>query len=527
MTEMMRDAGRWSGTFARGDLDGFFGLFIDNLLLILLIVVLGPSVCGFTAELIETRILPGVAVSVVFGNLFYAWQARRLAMASGRDDVTALPYGINAVSLLAFIFLVMGPVYRATGDALLAWQVGLFACLLNAVMELLGAFLVDGLRRHTPRAALLSALAGIALTFIAMGFVFRVFAAPALALLPMLLLLAVYGGQLRLPWNIPGGLFALGVGVVLGWSLRGLGVIEPAPAALPVSLGGYLPRSSLPEMLALIDSPLGWGHLSVILPMGLLNIIGSLQNLESAEAAGDRYETRPSLLANGIGSLVAAAFGSAFPTTIYIGHPAWKRMGARAGYSILNAAVIAPLCLTGAYTLVLKWLPIEATLGILVWVGLIITAQAFQDTPRRHALAVAIGMVPALAAWALLLLETTLRAAGSTLLSTLPRFGDDLPVRGLIALSQGFVFSSMLLAAMLASLIDRRFDRAAVWATAAALLSFTGLIHAYRLTEEGVQNAFGLNVAPPFTAVYLASAGLFWVAHLWSRRTAGSTRDQG
>ena len=94
----------------RGDLDGFFGLFIDNLLQLMLIVSLCPVVCGLPSELVLSRILPGAALSILAGNLFYAWQARRLMEATGRTDVTALPYGINTVSLLAFIFLVMGPI---------------------------------------------------------------------------------------------------------------------------------------------------------------------------------------------------------------------------------------------------------------------------------------------------------------------------------------------------------------------------------------------------------------------------------
>jgi AGZA family xanthine/uracil permease-like MFS transporter len=141
--------------FTRGDLDGFFGLFVDNLLQLMLIGLLGPVVCGFTPELIAERILPGAALSVLFGNLFYARQAKQLAARTGRTDITALPYGINTVSLLAFMFLIIGPVYRETGDPVLAWKVGLFACFLNAAMELIGAFGADWLRRNTPRAALL------------------------------------------------------------------------------------------------------------------------------------------------------------------------------------------------------------------------------------------------------------------------------------------------------------------------------------------------------------------------------------
>lgn len=140
-----------------------------------------------------------------------------------------------------------------------------------------------------------------------------------------------------------------------------------------------------------------------------------MQNLESAEAAGDRFETRPPLLANGLGSLCAAGLGSAFPTTIYIGHPGWKAMGARAGYSIINGVAITLLCLVGGVTLVLKVVPLEAVIGILLWVGLTITAQSFQETPKKHALAVAVGLIPSLAAWALLLIETTLQKAGTSL----------------------------------------------------------------------------------------------------------------
>jgi len=92
---------------------------------------------------------------------------------TGRNDVTALPYGINTVSLLAFIFLVMGPVYQTTKDANLAWHVGIFACFLNGAFEVVCAFFGSWIRRNTPRAALLSALAGIAITFIAWVLFFK------------------------------------------------------------------------------------------------------------------------------------------------------------------------------------------------------------------------------------------------------------------------------------------------------------------------------------------------------------------
>ena len=136
-----------------GDLDGFFGLFIDNLLQLLLVSVLCRYACGFPADFITGRILPGAAFSIFIGNLYYTCQARKLAERERRKNVAALPFGLNTVSLLAFIFLVMSPVYYDTGDANLAWKVGLGACFLSGLIEMLGAFFAEwyGVTRRGPR----------------------------------------------------------------------------------------------------------------------------------------------------------------------------------------------------------------------------------------------------------------------------------------------------------------------------------------------------------------------------------------
>jgi len=496
-----------------GDIDGFFGLFIDNLLQLMLIAVLCQSVAGLPTDFTTHTILPGAAISIFLGNLFYSWQAYQLAKKTGRNDITALPYGINTVSLLAFILLIMGPVYQETKNTTLVWQVGLFACLMSGVLETVGAFLGDWLRRHTPRAALLSSLAGIAITFIALGFIFQIFASPAIALLPLMMILITYAGKIRLPLGLPGGFVAVLLGVALAWGFKSLGFPFFQPLADPYSFGIHLPRPYPEDVFELLATPWGWRHMAVIFPMALFNLIGSLQNLESAEAAGDRFETRPSLIANGLFSIVAAFLGSPFPTTIYIGHPAWKAMGARIGYSILNGTVIALLCLFGGVTLVLKVVPLEATLGILLWIGIIITAQAYQEVPKAHALAVSLGLIPSLAAFTLMVVETSLRVAGSSLFDAASKFGSDLYIHGIIALNQGFLLSSMILASILVFIIEREFLKAAAWAFAAALLSAVGIIHAYSLEAGGIHNKMGWMAAPWFAVMYGASAILFLIFH--------------
>lgn len=151
------------------DVDGFFGLALDNLVQLLLIDTLCRFVLEFPPELVYGRVLPGAAVSLLVGNLFYAWQALRLARATGRSDVCALPYGINTVSLFAYVFLVMLPAKLAAAaagaadPARVAWHAGLVACLGTGLIELVGAVFAERLRKITPRAALLSTLAGIAI----------------------------------------------------------------------------------------------------------------------------------------------------------------------------------------------------------------------------------------------------------------------------------------------------------------------------------------------------------------------------
>lgn len=507
-----------------GDLDGFFGLFVDNLLQLLLIFTLCPLLCGINATEVVSLILPGAALSILAGNLFFAWQAWRVAQRENRDDVTAMPYGINTVSLIAYIVFIMAPIYKQTHDATLAWKAGIFACFISGVMELIGAFVGDWLRRHTPRAALLSALAGIAITFIAMGFVFQIFATPALGLLPMLLILVCYGSRLKLPLGLPAGFVAVAVGTLLAWGLRAAGLAPAAPPPSGIPMAFHPPQWSGDSLFGFIFSKVGWNYMAVIFPMGLFNILGSLECLESAEAAGDRFLTRPSLLANGVGSVVAACFGSPFATTLYIGHPGWKAMGARWGYSWLNGAIICGIALFGVVGEVLRFVPIEVVLGILLWIGLVITAQAFQASPKPHALAVAAGLIPALAAWLLVQVQTTLQVAGTDLASTVDKFAPDLYIRGVIALSQGFLITSIIYAAVMACVLDRKFKHAAAWLLAAAAFSAVGLIHAYKLTPGGVENYFAwFTAAPDFAIVYAAGAILLWAVGM-SCQAGGEVR---
>ncbi len=475
----------------RGDIDGFFGLALDNLVQLLLIDTLCRTVLGMPPGLLYGRVLPGAAVSLVVGNLFYAWQARRLAARTGRADVCALPYGINTVSLFGHVFLIMLPAKLVAGAAgaadpvRVAWQAGLIATLASGVIELGLAPAADTVRRVTPRAALLSTLAGIALGFISLGFFFRTFAHPIVGLTTLAIVLVTYFGRVRLRGGLPGGLVAVAVGTLLAW-LTGI-----APGATPpMAAGLHLPVPVLGDLLAGLEGRHLLAYFSVILPMGLFNVVGSLQNIESAEAAGDPYPTAPSLAMNGMGSIAAACFGSCFPTTIYIGHPGWKAMGARSGYSVLNAVFATVVCLTGTVSHIAWGVPIDAGMAIVLWIGIVITAQAFQATPRAHAPAVVMGLLPGVGAWGALMAKSGLRAAGMGTpggppftAALVPAFqASDVFIGGAFALEQGFIFTAMILSAATVAIIERHFARGAAWCALAALLAACGLVNSYRWT---------------------------------------------
>lgn len=535
--------------FSLSDAEGFFGLMVDNLVQYLLIVILLTGLVGLQREFVISSVLPAVAISLIIGNFYYAWLAQRLSAATGRKDVTALPYGVNTISVFAFIFLVMIPAKLAAQSqgaapqeaALVAWRVGVAACFLSGIIELAGSFVAERIRKATPRAALLTSLAGIAVAFLCMDFAARCFAYPLVALLPLGVLLFALLSRAKLPLGIPGVGLALVLGIFAAWFLFAAGfggetsVSGPAVGEALGDVGFYLPVPVLGDLVAGLSDPLVRSVLiPVVLPMGLYNILGSLQNIESAEAAGDPYPTGPCLAANGAGSIAASLFGSCFPTTIYIGHPGWKEMGAKGGYSVMNGAFYVVVSLAGLSSLAVALVPVEAAGVILIWIGLAITSQAFQVTPRSHAPAVALGLVPSVAAWGTIVVSQTVGAVGAAIsdgsvahrafenLNVFVSSGLQLP--GLIALSQGFMLSSVVWAATAVCLVERRLTQAAAWMGAGAVMAFFGLIHVGEISVEGNLYSLGFATGARWAAGYALAAAFFMVVSCVNRKSDGDPK---
>ncbi|MFT4728489.1 MAG: AGZA family xanthine/uracil permease-like MFS transporter [Granulosicoccus sp.] len=122
--------------FSRHDINGFWALFADTLANLLIISGVCRFVFGMPAEIVFGRILPGAAVSIIIGIVVYVVMAQRLAKRENRNDVTALPYGISTPVMFVYLFGVIGPIYWATNDPLLAWQVGIAAGVVGGLVTL-------------------------------------------------------------------------------------------------------------------------------------------------------------------------------------------------------------------------------------------------------------------------------------------------------------------------------------------------------------------------------------------------------
>jgi AGZA family xanthine/uracil permease-like MFS transporter len=185
---------------------------------------------------------------------------------------------------------------------------------------------------------------------------------------------------------------------------------------------------------------------------------------------------------------------------------------------VLNGLFFAAVGLSGTLAYIAWAVPIDAGMAIVLWIGIVITAQAFLATPPEHAPAVVTGLLPGVAAWGALMAKNGLRAAGVGQPGRLQFTADLVPaflqsdtwIHGAFALEQGFIFSSMILAAMAVAVIERRFRLAAFWAAVGAAFSALGLMHSYRWTPS--DTVFALHPAWPWAAGYAAMAVVFFLA---------------
>jgi AGZA family xanthine/uracil permease-like MFS transporter len=507
-----------------GDWNAFFGFGTNILVNMLVLTGLLRFVLKMPDSLVFGRILPALGLMMCLSTFYYAFLAYRLAQRTGRTDVCALPSGVSVPHMFIVTFVIMLPITLKTGDPIKGWSAGLVWVFFQSFILMIGGFVAPYIRKITPRAALLGTLAGVSVTFISMRPALEMFMTPQIGLICFAIILVSWFGGVKYPRGIPAGLVAIAAGMLIAWgsNLFGLGLGGLSVKGIGDAFASFGFSVPIPAVNHVFS---GFEFLGVILvtaiPFGIYDLVEAMDNVESAEAAGDEYPTTRVLTADGVVSLIGCLMGNPFINAVYIGHPGWKAMGGRIGYSAATGIMVVILSWFGVISVLLALVPVVAISPILLYIGMLIAAQAFQTTPLKHAPAIGLAFTPHLAAWAKLQVDTalnaTLNAAQSVggltaekaaevkaaAIASLPQGG--VLYRGLEVMGGGSILAGLVLGAIGVFVIERDFVKASAFAFAGAVLTYFGFMHG-----EAVGIGGGLGVTPAVALAYaVVAAGLY------------------
>lgn len=536
---------------APGDLNAFFGLMLDNIADLLLTVSLLATVFQFPAIFALQHMVPGTAIGVLVGDLLFFWMAIDLARRTGRNDITAMPLGLDTPSTFGMVFFVLGPAFlHAKGGmglseedaATYAWHIGICSIVWSGLFKVACSFGSGWIRSVVPRAGLLGSLAAVALVLISFLPLLEVLHFPIVGLISLSIILTTLVARIELPWKIPGTLGSLLIGGAMFYALQHFNLLgsqtesaafEPHLALWPTQ---WLTAFRFEWMTRLQDS---LAYLPIVIPFALGTVIGGIDCTESAAAAGDEFDTNRVIGVEALATLVAGLCGGVIQTTPYIGHPAYKAMGGRSAYVLATALFVGAAGVIGFFGYMYTYIPPCTVFPILIFIGLEITAQSFHATPGRHYAAVAIACVPALAALGMIFVDDLqgrrIVAAGGfadqqvksldalaketglsekvkseikALRENTEKFArsaaDPGPplnqkIQTMRMLQNGFIVTSLLWASILAALIDRRLLLAAGYVGVCAVFSLFGVIHS-PLPGSPLVNPLSLGELPELAA---------------------------
>jgi AGZA family xanthine/uracil permease-like MFS transporter len=534
---------------ARGDVNAFLGLSLDNIAGMVLAIALLLKNFQFPAEFALHYMIPGTAIGVLVGDILYFLMAFGLARRTGRSDITAMPLGLDTPSTIGMVLFVIGPAYQwaiqsgkdGHAAAMEAWHIGICALFMTGLIKLALSIGATKARQWIPRAGLLGSLSAIALVLIAFVPFVDVASVPIVGLASLAMIFVTLVGRTPLPGKLPGVAGAVIVGCAIYYLLWLAGYLS-GQSFVPQPESSFKPYQALlpTQWLSVFDlhwfSAMGASlhYLPYVIPFAITTVIGGIDCTESAAAAGDEYPVGLIIGVEAVATMIASLCGGVIQTTPYIGHPAYKAMGGRALYTLLAALFVGGAGLLGYFGYMYVVLPKAVVFPILIFIGLEITAQTFHATPRRHYAALALACIPAMARLVTIILadvlfDPALTGAGINPDSLLPSVREKLSVLGV--LSAGFILTSLLWASALAKIIDRRWMEAARYCILAGVCASFGLIHS-PLPGDRMYLPWNLETEPfrlvlQWTLAYgVAAALLFVLGLVLTRRTEMIDSDE-
>ncbi|GBG32605.1 Hypothetical Protein FCC1311_088302 [Hondaea fermentalgiana] len=483
-----------------GDWNGFSQLFFDNVGTMLgLIGSLELVLTGFydstlmtyasapelepffdtVREIIYKRIIPGFGFSCFCGGLFYALQCIRVSTLRG-EQATAMPYGINTPGSFAVLFSVIsGTViqYSSGCSALVTtgtseeltqfaacwenaadqgWRAGIVTNFVVGLISVALSAFARWLLKVTPPPALLTSLSGIAIAYLGLTQLANTYAEPITGFLPLFLIFFLYFGDVDVPY-VPKAVIVVGVGIIIGWADS---VLTPDDVKTAVDSVEWYGMET--GFRALGDWTSVKDYIGTVFPVAIAAAAGTLMNVYSAKLAGDTYNVEVTMISDGIGTIIAAFFGCPFSTSVYIGHPAYKLMGAGSFYSSFTGFVLLLLSVSGLFALIDAIVPLQAVAPIIFFVGMMICAEAVSSAAPRQVPAIFFGLFFSISDW------TTQNGFA---------YGTTTQFFGYVGMAKGTLLNALISTSLAIFIIDRNYIPAFIWCIIAAFLSAFGIIH--------------------------------------------------
>lgn len=483
----------------RGDIDATVAQVGFNLAQVIIpVFLLAPA--GIGGQFSVARLLPGYALGYLAGSLGLVWLAMNLSRRQKRANVTAHVYGNNVPAILAFTLSVILPVYLQTRDVERAWATGAAAVAWTGIIKLAAAPFAGALRRFIPGPASMAVFGAAMYSYLALVLLQRLFDQPFIGLVALAIVAVGVLGRVPITkWNIPPFLVA--------W-------LVPLAAAIAI---GYvhpgLPQIAFQLPFARIGAPiqamaLALPFFSVILPIAIYQTLQDIAAVEGAAAAGDDYDARAVLACDGFGTLICGAAGSVVSPVIYALHPPYKAMGAGAGYAVWSPILYLLIVAAGLTTWIVQLFPWSILAAMIAYIAIGVGTAALHRVDRKYLGPVLLGFV--LPAGAVVssainsaLPALNLRASNPAVAAAL---NDSIYWSSVQGLGNGFLLLVLVVSALVAEIIDRRFARAGLWCLIAAVFSWFGLMHS--------QTA-GWAAQPVYAAGWTAAAVIVYSARWW------------
>ena len=495
--------------FTSGDLGGVTYLVTNNIVNYLIVIATLSGVLGWPDEIVFGRVIPGMSIGLMLGGFYYAYMALKLAKKEGREVATALPSGVSTPAMFVILFGVVMPLHYALGDPELSWSAAVCACFIGGAVEFIGGIIGPWIKKSLPRAALLGTIAGIGFIWMATQGVFDVFGDPVIGL-PILIvaMLGLFGGY-TFGKKLPPLVIAIVGGVIYALALgrstfdfSGVGFYTPNPVTgIQGILNGFA-----------VVVP----YLTIIIPIEIYNFVETMDNVESANAAGDDYSVREAQFADGICTMLSAVFGGVVPNTVWLGHAGLKKAEAGSAYSWLSGLILGVAGVFGLFTFLSKLVPPAVCAITFLWCAIIMVAQGFRACSPKHYAAIAMAMVPPVGDYlysqitgAVGLADIWTEVLPSGLSGYSPEVTQMLLDAGVMwngvpAVKAGAVILGLLLGAMTVYIIDRKLDRVGFVALGGAAMSLFGFIHSA---------ALGFYPTSPYFIGYVIVAVLCFILH--------------